>query len=135
MTAETYPWAGALLHTWVELLTLFAAFAMALALITAAWNRPLRPAERGPVLSWSLLVPGFGLLLLLRHWADAAWQAIAVALAVVLAGLLARIMRPFGLWLPVALLAALLGLGLHLSALLFTLFTALALLFSADRGR
>ena len=126
---------GALLHGWVELLTLFAVLLMALAILGWCWNRGFRPADRGPTVGWPLLVMGYGLVLLLRHLGEERWQAIVVAVAVLLAGFLARGIRPFGLWMPALVLASLIGLGLHLSALLFTLLTALVLLFSADRGR
>jgi hypothetical protein len=135
MRTDTDRLVGALLHGWVELLTLFAMLLVALLLMGWSWNRGLRPADRGPAVGWAPLLLGFGLVLLLRHLGDQLWHASIIAAGLVIGGFLARVSRPSGLWLPTMVLAALMGLGLHLSAVLFTLFTLLVLLFSADRGR
>ncbi len=135
MRTETDRLVGWLLHGWVEQITLFAVLLVALILMGWSWNRGFRPAERGPVVTWPLLILGFGMVQLLRYFGDDLLHAAIIAGGLVVAGFLARGIRPFGLWLPAMLLAVLLGLGLNLSALLLTVFTTLVLLFSSDRGR
>jgi len=135
MRTEADRWLGALFHGWVELVTLFALLLVALAIIGWCWNRGFRPADRGPLVAWPMLVTGFGMLLLLRHAEGGLWSAAIIGGGVLIAGLLARIARPAGLWVPAMLLAALLGQGLNLSALVLTVLTALVLLFSSGRTR
>ena len=135
MRTEADRWWGALFHGWVELLTLLLMLLVALALLGWAWNRGLRPADRGAMVSTPLLIAGFALILLVRAFAHDVLAAGIVATGLVLAGLLGRSMQPRGLWLPVMGLGALLGLGLNLSALLLLLVTVLALLFSAGQRR
>jgi len=121
---------GALFHGWVELLTLFGILLVALAIIGWCYNRGFRPAERGPLISWPLLLPAYGLVLLLRHMHDDLWSSMIIAGGLVLAGLLGRCNWPRGLWVPVMLLASLLGLGLNLSAIILSVIIALVLLIS-----
>lgn len=124
-----------LFHGWVEHITLFVMLLVAVAIVCWSWNRGFRPADRGPLVPWPLMLGGYGLLLLLRHFREHLWSSIIIAAAVLLAGLIARQGRPGGLWIIVMLMAALLGLGLNLSALLLTLAATLVLLFSARQGR
>ncbi|HMC98137.1 MAG TPA: hypothetical protein VKG92_10810 [Flavobacteriales bacterium] len=135
MRTESDRWLGALFHGWVELLTLFVMLVVALAIIGWCYNRGFRPADRGPVVSWPLLLPAHGLMLLLRHLHDDRWSAIIIAAGLVLSGLLGRGAWPRGLWVPVMLLASLLGLGLNLSAIVLTLVMVLVLLLSSGRSR
>lgn len=135
MRTEADRWLGALFHGWVELLTLFLLLLTALALIGWCWNRGFRPSDRGPLVPGLLLLTAFGLVLLLRYFREDLWSALIIAGAVLLSGFIGRGTHPRGLWTPVILLAALLGLGLTLSALLLTVIIALALLFSARQER
>ena len=57
------------------------------------------------------------------------------AVGVAVGGLIGRTGSHRGLWVPVILLATLLGLGLNLSFLVLTLLIVLVLLFSARRER
>ena len=134
MRTESDRWLGALFHGWVELLTLFGMLVLALIIIGWCYNRGFRPAERGPTVSWQLLLPAYGLILLLRHVQGGLWPSIIIAGGLVIAGLLSRGNWPRGLWVPVILLAALLGLGFNLSAILLMVTTALVLLISG-KGR
>lgn len=135
MRTEADRWLGAVFHGWVEMLTLFAMLVVMLGIIGWCWNRGLRPADRGPLVGWQLLVVSFALLLLVRHFKEGLWPALIIAGGVIVAGLVGRSAHPRGLWVPVMLLAALLGLGLTLSALVLFAVISLVLLFSAKRGR
>lgn len=135
MRTEADRWLGALFHGWVELVALFGILVLALLVIGWCYNRGFRPAERGPLISWALLLPAYGLVLLLRHMHDQLWSAIIIAAGLALAGLLGRGNWPRGLWVPVMLLASLLGLGLDLSALVLTVVMVVVLLLSSGRSR
>lgn len=135
MRTEAERWTGALLHGWIEVLTLFGILALALVLIGFCWNRGLRPSDRPSVLPWQLLLAGYALALVLRHFNDGLWPAVIIAAAVMVAGVIARVGSHRGLWIPVMLLAALLGLGYTLSFGLLTLLIMLVLLLSAGRDR
>ncbi len=135
MRSEAERWTGALLHGWVELLTLFGMLLVAIALIGWCWNRGLRAADRGSVVSWPLLLAGYALVLVLRHFADGLWPSIIIAAGTLVGGLLGRIGNHNGLWVPVMLLAALLGLGLNFSFIVLTVVILVVLLFSAGRNR
>lgn len=135
MRTEADRWLGALFHGWVELLTLFLLLLAALALIGWCWNRGFRPADRGPLVPLALLLTCYGLVLLLRFFKDDLWPSLIIAAAVIVSGMLGRSMQPRGLWLPVILMAALLGLGLNLSALVLTAIIALASLLGARQER
>lgn len=131
MRTEADRWVGTLLHGWVEVLTLFLLLVMMLALVGWAWNRGFRPADRGPLVSWSLLVAAFGLVLVLRHFDHGLVPAFIIAGGLVMGGLFGRGIEPRGLIVPVLLVASLLGLGLVLSALVLCAVLVLVLLFSA----
>lgn len=135
MRTEADRWLGALFHGWVELLTLFVVLLLALAVIGWCYNRGFRPADRGPLVPVQLLLVSYAVVLLLRHFRHDLWAAGIIAAAVLLAGFIGRSAHPRGLWLPVIALAALLGLGLNLSALLLASATALASLFGARQNR
>lgn len=135
MRTEADRWLGALFHGWVELLTLFLLLLVALALIGWCWNRGFRPADRGSIVPLPLLLTCYALVLLLRFFKADLWPSIIIAAAVVLSGLLGRSMQPRGLWIPVIIMAALLGLGLNLSALVLTAIIALASLLGARQER
>ncbi len=135
MRSEAERWTGALLHGWVEVLTLFGLLLTALVLIGWCWNRGLRPSDRAGVLPWRLLLAGYALALLLRHFKDGLVPAAIIAGGVMLAGVVARSGGHRGLWIPVMLLSALLGLGYNLSFALLTLSIMLVLLISAGRNR
>jgi hypothetical protein len=102
----------------VEVLTLFLLLVVMLALVGWAWNRGFRPADRGPLVSWSLLVAAFGLVLVLRHFDHGLVPAFIIAGGLVMGGLLGRAIEPRGLIVPVLLVATLLGLGLVLCVVL-----------------
>lgn len=135
MRTEAERWTGALLHGWVEVLTLFGMLLVALVLIGWCWNRGLRPSDRPGVLPWQLLITGYALALLLRHFKEGLWPSVIVAAGVMLAGLVARTGVHRGLWIPCMLLGALLGLGYNLSFMLLTVLIMLVLLISAGRNR
>ncbi|MBL7950774.1 MAG: hypothetical protein JNM62_03540 [Flavobacteriales bacterium] len=135
MRTEAERWTGALLHGWVEVLTLFGMLLVALLLIGWCWNRGLRPSDRPGVIPWQLLITGYALALVLRHFKEGLWPAIIIAVGVMVAGVIARVGSHRGLWIPVMLLAALLGSGYNLSFLLLTLLIMLVLLLSAGRNR
>jgi hypothetical protein len=135
MRTEADRWLGALFHGWVELLTLLALLGAALFLMGWAWNRGFRPADRGPLLSVPLLLAGYALVLLLRHFRDDTVAAAIIAVGLLAAGALSRSLHPRGLWLPAMAVSALLGLGLNLSATALTAVALLALLLSARSQR
>ena len=84
---------------------------------------------------WRLLLTAYALVLVLRYFHEGVLPAVIIAVGVIIAGLLWRSGQHRGLWVPVMLLAALLGLGLNLSFLVLTVLIMLVLLFSAGRGR
>lgn len=129
MRTEADRWLGALFHGWVEVLTLFLLLTLVMALLGWAWNRGFRPADRGPLVPLSLLVPAFGMVLLLRQ-VEGEVSAWIIAGGLVLGGLLSRGLEPRALILPGLLIAALLGTGLVLSALLLAAVVMLVLVFS-----
>lgn len=135
MRTEADRWTGALLYGWVELLTLFGMLAVALVLIGWCYNRGLRPSERRGIIPWHVLTVAYGLVVVLHQFKEGLWPSVIIAVGVIIGGLLSRVDQLRGLWVPVMLLAALLGLGLNLSFCLFTVVLVLVLLFSAGRGR
>lgn len=135
MRNEAARWTGALLHGWVEVLTLFGMLLVAMLLIGWCWNRGLRPSDRSGTLPWQLLLTGFALALVLRYFREGLLPAAIIAGGVILGGLLARTGNHRGLWIPAMLLSALLGLGFNLSFVLLTLLIMLVLLISAGRNR
>jgi hypothetical protein len=108
---------------------------VALALIGWCWNRGLRATDRVGLVPWQLLVTAYALVLVLRHFQHGWLPSVIIAAGVVMAGLLGRSGAHGALWIPVMLLAALLGLGLNLSFIVLTVVLMLVLLFSAGRGR
>jgi hypothetical protein len=124
-----------LYHGWIELLTLFALLLVALVIMGWSYNRGLRPADRGPVVGWFPLIVSFGTVLLLRQVQDDLLLSAIIALAVLIGGFISRVVHPTALWIPLMILSAFLGLGLNLTALVFTLLTTLVLLLSARPNR
>ncbi len=135
MRSEAERWTGALLHGWVELLTLFGMLAVALVLIGWCWNRGLRTSDRRGPLPWMLLITAYALTLVLRFFHHDLWPSLIIATGVIIAGLFGQADHHRGLWVPVMLLAALLGLGLNLSFIVLTVLIMLVLLLGAGRGR
>jgi len=135
MRSEAERWTGALLHGWVEVITLFAMLAVALVLIGWCWNAGQRPSERRGALSLLLLVAAYALVLVLRFFQEGILPSIIIAVGVTVAGLFSRGDHHQGLWVPVMLLATLLGLGLNLSFLVLTVLIMLVLLLGAGRSR
>ena len=116
----------------MEWLTLLVVLAVVLQLWAWADDRGLRPADRGKGSAWLLLLPAFGLAALLRVL-HAEWPvALVIAGAVLVAGLLSRMVQGMRLGLPAVLLGALLGLGHLLSAGVLALAGFLVLLFSRN---
>lgn len=128
-------WLGALFHGWVELLSLFGVLLLAVVVLGWAWGRALRPADRGPAVNVVMLLGAYGCVLLLRALPVNAWAALIVAVAVLVAGALSRMVRPLGLWWLLGITATLIGLHLHLSALLFVVLSFLALVLSPGQRR
>lgn len=126
-------WEG-LFHGWVELLTLFLILFVVLTIWGWANNRRFRPADRGPNTPWLLLLIAFALLLVLRAFHGPWPAAAAIALGVIIAGLIGRAVREKALWIPAMLIATLMGLGWMLSALVLALAGALVLLIGARRS-
>jgi hypothetical protein len=135
MRTSSDRWLGALFHGWVELLSLFGVLFLVVLLLGWAWGRALRPADRGPAINVAMLLGSYGVVLLLRSMQADGYAALVVAAAVLVAGALSRMVRPLGLWWLLGIAATLLGLHLHLSALLFVLLSFLALLLSPGQRR
>lgn len=135
MRSEAERWTGALLHGWVELVTLFGMLAVALVLIGFCWNAGLRASERRGALPLLLLMTAYALTLVLRFFHDGLLPSIIIAVGVTVAGLFGQRDHHRGLWIPVMLLATLLGLGLNLSFLVLTVLIMLVLLLGAGRSR
>ena len=135
MRTEADRWLGALFHGWVELVALFSALLLVVLLLGWCWGRGLRPADRGALVHVPMLLGSFGLVLLLRAVHQDWWASLVVAMALLIAGLLSRVVRPVGLWLLLVLVATLIGLHLHLSAMVLVIVSSLALLLSAGQRR
>ena len=117
------------------MLTLFGMLLVALVLIGWCWNRGLRTGDRVGLVPWRLLITAYALVLVLRSFHEGIVASIIIAVGVIIGGLIGRTGSHRGLWVPVILLATLLGLGLNLSFLVLTLLILLVLLFSAGRER
>ncbi len=135
MRSESARWTGTLLHGWVEVLTLLGMLLVAVVLIAWCWNRGVRPSDRQGLLPWPLFLSGAALTLLLRHFDQGLLPAVIIAAGVMIAGVIARVGTHRGLWIPIMLLASLLGLGLNLSFVLLMLLIMIVLLISAGRDR
>ncbi len=118
-----------------EALLLLLQLFVALALVGWAYNRGFRPVERGPALRLLLLVPAFGLALLVRHIHSELWQPIMISAAVVIAGLFSRNGNGRGMGVPMMIIAALFGLDLMLSGIALTLVAVLVYLLSPVKNR
>lgn len=114
----------------MEWLTLLVLLAVVLQLWGWAADRGVRPADRGRQALWPLVLVAFGLAAVLRVLQTDWPVAVAIVAAVLVAGLLSRIIEGFRLGLPAMLLAALLGLGHVLSALVLSVAGLLVLLIS-----
>lgn len=125
-------WEG-VYHGAIEALTLL----LLLFAVLTVWgwlnNKRFKPSERGGIIPWMLVLFAFALVLVLRAF-DGPWPlAIAISAALLVAGFLGRVVKEKDLWLPAMLLAALIGMGYMLSALVLALFGGLVLLFTARR--
>ncbi len=118
-----------------DVLVLLLQLMVALALVGWAYNRGFRLVERGPVVRLLLLLPAFGLALLVRHIHSEVWQPVLIAAAVIVAGLFSRGGNGRGPGIPLMMIAALLGLDLLLSATALTLVAVLVYLFSPVKKR
>ncbi|MBK9195524.1 MAG: hypothetical protein IPO17_11170 [Flavobacteriales bacterium] len=125
-------WEG-IYHGAIEALTLLL---LLLAVLTVwGWlnNRRFKPSERGGIIPWMLVLFAFALVLVLRAF-DGPWPlAIAICVAVLVAGFMGRVVKEKDLWLPAILLAALIGMDYMLSALVLAFFGGLVLLLTARR--
>lgn len=119
-----------LFHGWWELSTLFLVLLVACALMGWAGSRGQRPAERGPLVNASLFLSAFALLLLVRYLQNDRWSAIIIAASVLIAGVIVAKSNTRAAVLPMILLAALLGFGLNLSALVLAIASVLVLFFT-----
>lgn len=135
MRTEADRWLGALFHGWVELISLFGVLFLIVLVLGWCWGRALRPADRGALVHVPMLLGSFGLVLFLRAFDQNWWSPLVVALALLVGGLFARVVRPLGLWMLLTIISTLIGLHLHLSALLMVVLSSLALLFSAGQRR
>jgi hypothetical protein len=113
-----------------DLVALFLQLLVALMLLGWAYNRGFRARDRGPLIRLPLLTVAYGLALVVRHGHGHWWQPVILAAAIIIAGVLGRNEGGRGLGIPMVLLAALLGHGLVLSAMLLTAVAVLVYLLS-----
>lgn len=99
-----------------EVLELLIQLLVVLALIGWAYNRGFRPVERGPLIRLPLLIPAYGLALIVHSFEGAIWQPLVIAVAIIIAGFFGRFNQGRGMAVPVMLVATLLGFNLELSA-------------------
>lgn len=135
MRGRIMEWMHLLPENTGDLLVLLLQLVVALALVGWAYNRGFRPTERGPVLRLLLLLPAFGLALLVRHIHSELWQPVLIAGAVIIAGFFSRSGNGRGMGVPLMMIAALLGLQLMLSAIALTVVAVLVYLFSPVKKR
>ncbi|HRN37825.1 MAG TPA: hypothetical protein PLV70_09990 [Flavobacteriales bacterium] len=116
-------------------LLLLVQLVVALTLVGWAYNRGFRPVERGPIIRLLLLIPAFGLALLVRHIHSEVWQPVLIAVAVIIAGFFGRTGNGRSMGVPMMMIAALLGLNLMLSAIVLTAVAVLVYLLSPVKKR
>jgi hypothetical protein len=110
---------------WGQPVTLFLAILFCTVVTSWAWNRGFRAADRGALMQPLLVIMSFGTALLLSYMKDHLHAAIIVSVGMLVAALLARNERVRAPWIPMMILAALLGLDLKLSAAVFLVGCAL----------
>lgn len=125
-------WEG-IYHGAIERLTLLLLLFVVLTVWGGLNNRRFKPSDRGGIIPWMLVLFAFALVLVLRAFHGPWPLAIAISAAMLVAGFVGRVVKEKDLWLPAILLAALVGMGHMLSALLVALFVGLVLLFTARR--
>ena len=103
--------------------------------LTIAYNRGFKRTERGPLFKLPLVLLAGGVALMMRHLHEPAWRYGLLGLAVVIGALAGRSVHPHGLWVPVIVLAALLGSGWALTALMLALGLFLLLFLSPTERR
>ncbi|HEY0976908.1 MAG TPA: hypothetical protein VGE21_05515 [Flavobacteriales bacterium] len=103
--------------------------------ITIAYNRGYRRTERGPLVRMPLLLLAGATVLLVRHVHEMPWR-VGLGVAVLLvAGLIGKRIHPRGLWMLMVIIAAIIGSGWMLSALVFSAFLFIVLLLSPTERR
>jgi hypothetical protein len=110
---------------WGQPVTLFLAILFCTVVTSWAWNRGFRAADRGPLMQPLLVIMSFGTALLLSYMKDHLHAAIVVGVAMIVAAFLARNERVRAPWIPMMILASLLGFDLKLSAAVFLIGSAL----------
>jgi len=118
---------------WSEIISLFLFLVVVLFLFGWAFNRKARPKDRGSNLPWQLLLPAFGTALLLRQFESGWLLSLIIALAVLLASFLAGGSERGPYYICGMILAALVGLGLMLSAIIFGLVVFLVIILFPSR--
>lgn len=134
MKTETDRLWPALFHGWVELFTLFLVLFTILALWSWASGRGQRSSDRAGMVPWALLLTGYGLLLLVRGFEGDLVRTGIVSGALLVGGWLGPAINDRRLWFPTVLLAALMGSGLVLSALVLAVAGFIVLLLSSKRS-
>ncbi len=94
-------------------------------------NRRSRPADRAVVLDPWLFIFSLGLFLLVRHLHNDLWNSVIIAIGMVAGGLFTSRGGGRTPWIPMLILAALLGFGIYLSALAFLVAASLVLILNA----
>lgn len=104
-------------------------------LVTLAFNRGYRRTERGPLFRIPLFLLAGSVLMVVRHVDDLTWRISIAVLLLVLAGFIGKRMHPRGIWMLVVSIAAGIGLGWMLSALVFALFLFILFILSPTPRR
>lgn len=105
------------------------------ALVGWSYNSGFRRTERGPLVRGVLFVMAATVLLVMRHAGTAGWRYGILAGALLIGGLAGRNIHPRGHWMLLIALAAIMGAGWVLTALVLVAFTVTALFLSPAERR
>lgn len=133
MDSELNRTVSELFFGWTEIVSLFIFLVVALFLFGWAFNRKARSKDRGSNLPWQLLLPSFGVALLLRQMDAGLLAAIIMAVGVFAASFMAGGSDRWHYYICGMILAVLIGLGYMLSAIFFTVFVVLVILIFPSR--
>lgn len=128
MESETQRTVSQLFSGWFEIISLFIILLCALLLLGWSFSRKAKVRDRGTMLPWQLLVPSFGLTLILTYLDGSLLHAIVIAVSMIVAALIAGGSEKGPLYICAMVFATLLGIGQILSAILFCLTAVLVLL-------
>jgi len=128
MGTEVQSTVSQLFSGWSEIISLFVFMVVALFLLGWAYNMKAKAKDRGSALPWQLLLPAFGTALLIREFDGDLLHTIIISISVLAASFLAGGSERGPYYICGMILAAFVGLGYMLSAIIFGLIIFLIVL-------